>query len=428
MCVCVHACVCVCVCVCVCIRMCVHGHVCMCVCVHVYCPSCSNAGSNGRPRADISANDILEWRKLNFSWSKIAGMLGISRSTLYRRLNEVGVSTDDHTQLSDHQLDHVIEGIKRDHPKDGEVLVRGHLLSQGVKVTRQKVRDSIHRVDHKNVAARRRNVIHRRVYSVPYPNYIWHIDSHHKLIRWRFVVHGAVDGFSRLIVHLSCADNNRSHTVMTYFQEAIARFGLPDFVRSDHGGENIAVWQYMISMHNMDYSCVLTGSSVHNERIERMWRDVHRCVVSVFAEIFSALEREELLNPTNEVHLYCLHHVFLPLIKSKLAEFQEGWNSHGLSTEGHHTPFQLFAEGLSEIIDSLNTTVFSEDVNNIDVSDLTNEHVNVPRLLFAPCDDLLHLLDPFKADSVADAKLVYTRSIHTAGHHLLGSCLECTHV
>ena len=294
--------------------------------------------TTGRPRADISANDILEWRKLNFSWSEIARMLGISRSTLYRRLNEAGVATDDHTPLSNHQLDRVIELIKKDHPKDGEVLVRGHLLRQGIKVTRQKIRDSIHRVDHTNVAARRRNVVHRRVYSVPFPNYIWHIDSHHKLIRWRFVIHGAVDGFSRVIVHLNCADNNRSHTVLTNFQEAVARFGLPDSVRSDHGGENIGVWRYMISMHNMDYSCVLTGSSVHNERIERMWRDVHRCVGSVFAEIFGALEREELLDATNEVDLYCLHHVSLPLIKSNLAEFQESWNCRQKVTL-HHISF-----------------------------------------------------------------------------------------
>ena len=52
-------------------------------------------------------------------------------------------------------------------------------------------------------------------------------------------------------------------------------------VRSDHGGENVDVWRYMIANHENDYSCVITGSSVHNERIERLWRDVHRCVASI---------------------------------------------------------------------------------------------------------------------------------------------------
>ena len=28
---------------------------------------------------------------------------------------------------------------------------------------------------------------------------IWHIDGNHKLIRWRFVVHRGIDGYSRMI-------------------------------------------------------------------------------------------------------------------------------------------------------------------------------------------------------------------------------------
>ena len=66
----------------------------------------------------------------------------------------------------------------------------------------------------------------------------------------------------------------------------------------------------MLATHNHDYSCVLTGSSVHNERIERLWRDVNRCVASHFANIFRTLEREDKLDPLNEVDLYCLHYIF----------------------------------------------------------------------------------------------------------------------
>ena len=33
-------------------------------------------------------------------------------------------------------------------------------------------------------------------------------------------------------------------------------------------------------------SCVITGASVHNERVERLWRDVTRCVSRNFIKVF----------------------------------------------------------------------------------------------------------------------------------------------
>ena len=158
--------------------------------------------------------------------------------------------------------------------------MQGHLVRMRIRVTRQALRNSIHRVDHINVILRHRTVVRRRVYSVPFPNSVWHIDGHHKIVRLRFVIHGAVDGFSRTIVFLKCSDNNRASTAVDLFQGSVSSFGLPERVRTDHGGENVDIWRCMLANHNHDYSCVLTGSSVHNERIERLWRDVNRCVVS----------------------------------------------------------------------------------------------------------------------------------------------------
>ena len=103
---------------------------------------------------------------------------------------------------------------------------------------------------------------------------LWHLDGHHKLIRWKFVTHGAIDGYSRTITFLKCADNNRSSTVLSAFVDAVYVHGLPERIRSDLGGENVAVWRFMIEQHGT-VSSVITGSSTHNERIERLWRDVY---------------------------------------------------------------------------------------------------------------------------------------------------------
>ncbi len=61
------------------------------------------------------------------------------------------------------------------------------------------------------------------------------------LCRWRLVVHGAIDGFSRFIIYLGCNTNNRSDTVFQLFSNAVRDYGLPDRVRCDKGGENVKV-------------------------------------------------------------------------------------------------------------------------------------------------------------------------------------------
>ena len=64
-----------------------------------------------------------------------------------------------------------------------------------------------------------------------------------------------------------------------------------------------ATYKCMILNHSNDCSRVLTGSSVHNERMERMWRGVHRCIASTYADTFRNLESEDVLDPLNEVDL-----------------------------------------------------------------------------------------------------------------------------
>ena len=219
----------------------------------------------GRPRKCVSIEDILELRTLNYNWTKIARH---TQSYIVQKVRRSWYFCN--TPLSDVQLDEIVSSIKQDHPNDGEVLIKGHLISRGIRVPRQALHDSIHRVDHENIDACCNSIIHRRVYSVPHPNSVWHIDGHHKLVRWRFVIHGAIDGFSHTVIYLRCCDNNRALTVLELFTHAVSQFGLPDRVCSDYGGENTEVWKYMIAAHNLDYHCVITGSSVHNERVERL--------------------------------------------------------------------------------------------------------------------------------------------------------------
>ena len=123
-------------------------------------------------------------------------------------------------------------------------------------------------------------------------------------------------------------------------------YGLPVKVRSDKGGENVDVWRYMLHYHNMDSSCIIAGPSTHNVRIQRLWYDVFRCVGQIFYSLLYTLEKEGLLDPMNDIDLFCVHFAILPKINQCLREFIESWNHHSLSTEGCMTPEQLFTVGL----------------------------------------------------------------------------------
>ncbi|XP_046842172.1 uncharacterized protein LOC124436298 isoform X2 [Xenia sp. Carnegie-2017] len=118
--------------------------------------------------------------------------------------------------------------------------------------------------------------VNRRKYHVTSPLSLWHVDGNHKLIRWRFVTHAGIDGYSRLLVFIRCSTNNRADTVLRLFLSGVSQYGLPSRVRTDKGGENVGIAQFMLNHHlrGPGRGSHITGRSVHNQRIERFWRDL----------------------------------------------------------------------------------------------------------------------------------------------------------
>ncbi|CAL8384465.1 unnamed protein product [Arctogadus glacialis] len=257
-----------------------------------------------------------------------------------------------YSEMSDTQLDALVLEIHRIH-LCGYRMLRYHLQGRGHLVQIHRVRQSLKRVDPEGTEQRAlaNRTLHRRQYSVPGPNCMWHIDGNHKLIRWRFVIHGGIDGFSRLVVFLSAATNNRATTVLDAFLGAVRQYGVPSRVRSDKGRENFEVAYYMVDNCGPNRNSHITGRSVHNQRIERLWRDVYTQVLDLFHTLFHEMEASWMLNPDSEIHLFALHWVFLSLVQTHLRHFQDAWNFHSLRTENSQSPYQLWLRNISAVAD-----------------------------------------------------------------------------
>lgn len=329
--------------------------------------------TEGRPKFVITREQLMNLRETGMTWAKIATCLNVSERTLYRRVREFDIDGS-FSEISNTELDELLKSIMAVTPRAGESYIRGSLRGSGVRIQRWRIRERLQAIDPVGRAARRSSAIRRRVYNVRAPNCLWHIDSNHKLISWRFVIHGCIDGYSRTITHLNCATNNLATTAVQYFQQGVSKYGVPSRVRGDCGVENFYVARFMISNRGTNRGSFITGRSVHNSRIERLWREVNRLVTSHYSAIFKHMEHHGILDATSELDLFILHYVFQPRIALSLEEFTVQWNYHGIRTVGHSSPLSLWSYGMV----SLNA---SRDL----VADLQSYGVDYE----VPCEDSL---------------------------------------
>ena len=66
------------------------------------------------------------------------------------------------------------------------------------------------------------------------------------------------------------------------------------------------------------------------------------------------MEDDLILNVDNDIHIFCLHYVFIhyvfiPRINHAIGQFMDAWNVHPLSGMNNMSPIQLWIAGLARV-------------------------------------------------------------------------------
>jgi hypothetical protein len=229
---------------------------------------------------------------------------------------------------------------------DGVDSVASALRRAGIPYTWSIVRMYWRAVNPLAAAARFQKTVQRVVYTVTEAMVLLHIDGCHHLDRYKIVIHGSICGGSHKVMWLQAANNNSAETVGALFMRFIKEYGVPKRVRSDHGGENLHVWGMLLLLQARGYSTqALTGRSVHNQRIERLWVDVKKVTRSI-KDMLKTWEEAGELDIDNLEHRIALHHVIIPFLQDRLNDFLGNWNEHRMSTM-RQTPNAAFAASIA---------------------------------------------------------------------------------
>ena len=132
----------------------------------------------GHPRRIIEIEQLKYLRSVNFSWTQISRLLGVSRMTVYCRRKDFGMldRSSNSVNISNTELCNLLVQMRRQMPNVGETLVLGRVHSLGYSVTRGRIHQLLHATNPLNAALRWRGLITAwQPYCVAAPNSLWHI-------------------------------------------------------------------------------------------------------------------------------------------------------------------------------------------------------------------------------------------------------------
>ena len=113
-------------------------------CLEGRCEPSGTTCGPGRPPFDISCKQLECLLELGFTTVSMASILGVSRSTVARRMRDYALSASlKYCCISDNDLDDVVRSISQQYPGCGHKMMQGHLKARGIVFQQQRMRESL---------------------------------------------------------------------------------------------------------------------------------------------------------------------------------------------------------------------------------------------------------------------------------------------
>lgn len=272
----------------------------------------------------------------------------------------------------------------------------------GLNVKRHTVLEVLRVVDPEGIESRSRRRLRRRVYSVPGPNFIWHLDGYDKLKPFKFPIHGCIDGYSRKIIWLYVASTNNNPSVIAYYYlSTVVKLGfIPRVIRSDCGDENVTVevLQQALRFDDDDklsgLKSFIKGKSTSNQRIESYWAQMRRSGVDFWISLFKDMRDSFIFNDSNAMHVESIRYCFGPLIERELSSIRREWNNHPIRRQKNVTSPCERPDHIFYCPSKYNTRDFKKLIDPEVIETLMEENTTQPVLVDPNFKELVKLIIP----------------------------------
>lgn len=161
-------------------------------------------------------------------------------------------------------------------------------------------------------------------------------------------------------------------------------------VRGDKGVENVLVAKYQFDHAQTGITKpYIFGKSVHNQPIERLWRDFRRGVIQTYSIAIEILEREYEFDFDDQLQKYVFHAIFIPRIQQSTDLFVSMWNNHKRRLHNNQTPLQIWKSQIHLI------RFHSAKTNDVDVDSIVPPKMNHVKVddKYAIPDHLMDVID-----------------------------------